>query len=209
MRLKWFLVMVLFILIGLADAVYLTYHHYQMNILKPSEKSFCAINKTIDCDKAAVSEGSTFLGVAVSTWGMFSFLFLLFFVLVERLFYWEIQKALYCCIFLVILFMTIFSLYEAFISFFILKVVCLMCSALYIIMIFLLISCRRALGVSYREFYLLIYELLFRSFSRTLLRKGISVSLISMVVSGVIAFGLDQYFRTYFSYLRVDMLFFN
>ena len=209
MRLKWFLAMVLFILIGIADSVYLTYHHYQVNILKPSEKSFCAISKTIDCDKAAVSEGSLFMGVAVSTWGMFAFLFLLFFVLVERLFYWEVQKALYCCIFLVIISMSVFSAYEAFISFFILKVVCLMCLALYIIMIFLLISCRRALGVTYREFYLLIYELFFRSFSRTLLRKGISVSVISMVVSAIIAFGLDQHFRTYFSYMRVDMLFFN
>ena len=209
MRIKWFLAMVFFILIGLADSIYLTYHHYQVNILKPSEKSFCSISKTIDCDKAAASEGSTFMGVAVSTWGMFSFLFLLLFILVERLLYWEVQKALYCCIFLVIISMALFSAYEAFISFFVLKVVCLMCLALYIIMIFMLISCRRALGVTYREFYLLLHELFFRTFSRTLLRKGISVSLIAIVFSGMIAFGLDQHFRSYFSYMRVDMLFFN
>ena len=209
MQAKWFIMMILFIIIGLSDSIYLTYHHYQVNILKPADKSFCSISKTIDCDKAAASEGSMFLGVAVSTWGMFAFLFLLLFVLVERLLYWEVQKALYCCIFVFIIAMALFSAYEAFISFFVLKVVCLMCLALYITMIFMLIACRRALGVTYREFFLLLHELFFRSFSRTLLRKGISVSLIAIVFSGIIAFGLDQHFRSYFSYMRVDQLFFN
>ena len=209
MRLKWFLMMVIFIIIGLSDSVYLTYHHYQVNILKPEKKSFCSINRTIDCDKAAASEAAIFYDVPVATWGMFAFIFLLLFILVERLLYWEVQKALYCFIFLVIYIMVFFCAYEAFISFFILKIVCLMCLALYIIMAFILVSCKRALDVTHKEFFLLLSNLFFHSFSRNLLRKGISVSIIAIVLSGIIAFGLDHQFKSHFAYERVDRLFFS
>jgi uncharacterized membrane protein len=201
--------MVILMIIGLSDTVYLTYHYYQVNILKPSKKSFCAINQTIDCDKAASSEEAVLLEVPVATWGIFAFVFLLFFILVERLLYWEIQKALYCFVFVVIYAMAAFSAYKAFISFFVLKVVCLMCLGLYIVMGLMVISCKHSLNVSHHELALLLYDLFFRSFSRTLLRKGISVSIIAMVFSGIIAFGLDHQFKNHFAYMRVDMLFFN
>lgn len=206
MRSGWFLVLAFFWILGMADTIYLTYHHYQVNILMPAEKSFCVINKTIDCDKAATGTGSTFMGVPVATWGMFAFLFLMIFVMVERLLYWEIQKALYGFLFLIIYLMAAFSLYEAFISFVILKVVCIMCAMLYVIMLLMLISCKRALGISHREFILLLRNLFFKSFSRTLLRKGISVTIIALVFSGIIAFGLDRKFQTIFSYQRVDLM---
>jgi uncharacterized membrane protein len=201
--------MMILVIIGLTDTVYLTYHHYQVNILKPSKKSFCSINQTIDCDKTASSIGALLFDVPVATWGVFAFSFLLFFILVERLFYWEIQKALYCFMFVVIYAMAAFSAYEAFISFFVLKVVCLMCSFLYVVMALMVISCKYSLNVSHHELALLLYDLFFRSFSRTLLRKGISVSIIALVFSGIIAFGLDHQFRNHFAYLRVDMLFFS
>lgn len=207
MRLKWFVIMILLLIVGLADTVYLAYHHYEINVLQPSTKSFCSINETIDCDKAAVSIGSTFMGIPVATWGMFAFLFVLMFIVVERFFYWEFQKALYCFIYLVLGAMMLFSLYEAFISFFILKVVCIMCLALYVIMLLLLVSCRSALGIRFREFVFLLYDLFFRSFSRKLLRKGISVSIIAIVFSGILAFGLDHRFFNHFSYQRMDQFF--
>ena len=207
MQSKWFLALLFFLIVGLSDSIYLTYHHYQVNILQPATKSFCAINETIDCDRAAVSTGSTMMGIPVATWGMFAFLFLLLFIMVERLLYWEIQRALYCFMYLVMNVMALFSAYEAFISFFVLKVVCIMCTVLYLIMILTLVSCKRALGVSHLEFVLLLYDLFFRSFSRTLLRKGVSVSIIAIVFSGIVAFGLDHQFQMHFSYQRVDMLF--
>jgi uncharacterized membrane protein len=206
LRAKWFAAMVFFLIIGLADSIYLTYHHYQINILAPKAKSFCTINETIDCDKAAASPGSTWMDVPVATWGMFAFLFLMFFIVVERLLYFEIQKALYCFVFLIIYLMALFSLYEAFISFFVINVVCIMCAAMYLIVILMLISCKRALGVSHLEFMLVLRDLFFRSFTRILLRKGVSVAIIAIVVSGIIAFGIDYRFQTVFYYQRVDML---
>ena len=206
MQPKWFLALAFFWILGMADTVYLTYHHYEVNILMPAEKSFCVINQTIDCDKAATGIGSTFMGVPVATWGMFAFLFLMLFVMVERLLYWEIQKALYGFLFFIIYLMAAFSLYEAYISFVILKVVCIMCAMLYIVMLLMLFSCKRALGVTHLEFTLLLRDLFFRSFSRHLLRKGISVTIIALVFSGIIAFGLDQKFQTTFSYRRVNMM---
>ena len=62
MRIKWFFIVIFLIHLGLADSIYLAYHHYEINILEPDTKSFCAINETIDCDKAATSIGSTFWG---------------------------------------------------------------------------------------------------------------------------------------------------
>ena len=198
--------MIFFLIIGLADSIYLTYHHYQINILQPEKKSFCAINETIDCDKAATSVGSTLMGVPVATWGMFAFLFLMLFIMVERLLYFEIQRALYCFVFLIIYVMAFFSLYEALISFLVIKVLCIMCAVLYLIMILMLLSCKRALGISHREFLLVLRELFFRSFTRTLLRKGASVAIIAAVFSGIIAFEIDYKFQTLFSYQRVDIL---
>jgi len=206
LRLKWFLAVILLIHLGLIDSIYLAYHHYEINILDPDGKSFCVINETIDCDKAAASTGSTFMGVPVATWGMFAFLFILFFILVERLLYWEIQKALYCFIYLILHLMALFSAYEAFVSFVVLKVVCIMCVVLYLTMIVLLICCKKALGISHREFLLMLYDLFFKSFSRTLLRKGTSVAIIAIVFSGIIAFGLDHQFQNFFSYQRVNVL---
>ncbi len=206
MRAKWFAAMLFFLIIGLTDSIYLTYNHYHINILQPGTKSFCAISETVDCDKAAVSVGSTLMDVPVSTWGMFAFLFLILFIVVERLLYFEIQKALYCFVFLVIYLMTLFSLYEAFISFFVINVVCIMCAVLYLVLILMLISCKRALGISHREFVLVLRDLFFRSFTRTLLRKGVSVTIIAIVFSGIIAFGIDYKFQTRFAYQRVDIL---
>lgn len=207
MQPKWFLALAFFWLLGMADTVYLTYHHYQVNILMPAEKSFCVINQTIDCDKAATATGATLMGIPVATWGMFAFTFIMMFAIVERLLYWEVQKALYGFLFLIIYLMAAFSLYEAFISFAILRVVCIMCAALYVIMILMLISCKGALGVSHREFFLLLRDLFFRAFSRNLLRKGVSVTIIALVCAGIIAFGIDHRFQRHFSYQRVDRLF--
>jgi uncharacterized membrane protein len=206
LRAKWFAAMVFFLIIGLSDSIYLTYHHYQINILHPQTKSFCTLNETIDCDKVAVSIGSTLMDVPVATWGMFAFLFLMLFIMVERLLYFEIQKALYCFVFLIIYLMTLFSLYEAFISFFVLNAVCIMCAAIYLDVVLMLVSCKRALGISHREFMLLLRDLFFRSFTRTLLRKGVSVAIIAIVFSGIIAFALDYKFQKLFSYQRVDIL---
>jgi uncharacterized membrane protein len=203
---KWALAVIFLLMMGVSDSIYLTYHHYEINILAPEAKSFCAISKTIDCDKAATSAGSMMMGIPVATWGMFAFFFIMFFILVERILYWEVQKALYCFIYLILWLMAAFSAYEAFVSFAVLKVVCIMCVILYLTMVFLLISCKRALGIGHLEFFLLLYDLFFRSFSRTLLRKGASVAIIAVVFSSMIAFGLDYKFQNHFTYQRMTMI---
>ncbi len=48
----------LFLAIGLFDSIYLAYHHYKVNILKPQTASFCVINETIDCDRVAGAPAS-------------------------------------------------------------------------------------------------------------------------------------------------------
>ncbi|MFO7963858.1 MAG: vitamin K epoxide reductase family protein [Desulfobacterales bacterium] len=198
--------MAFFWILGMADTVYLTYHHYRVNILMPAGSSFCAVNEVIDCDKAATSFGSMFMGFPVATWGMFAFLFLVFFMAVERLLYWEIQKALYGFLLFILYTMALFSIVEAFISFFILNVVCIMCVFLYIIIILMVVACKRALAVSHLEFLILLRDLFFSSLFRTLLRKGTSVAIIALVFSGLIAIGLDGKFRETFYYQRVDIM---
>ncbi|MBU1055322.1 MAG: hypothetical protein KKC46_16090 [Proteobacteria bacterium] len=129
----WAATLIWLMLLGIVNTAYLTYHHHYINILQPTTKSFCAINETFDCDKIAKSDESRFMGIPVATLGLFAHLFVLAFLLNAHLFRIKALKAAYTYIFLVLVLMVLFCVYEAIISFVVLKAICIMCSALYII----------------------------------------------------------------------------
>jgi uncharacterized membrane protein len=195
---KWVLLLMIFLFGGLANSVYLTYHHYRINILQPPTKSFCVISKTIDCDRVAVSVGSKLMGIPVATLGMFSHLFLLLYISSERLLKLGIQNELYCSIYVILLMMALFCAYEAFVSFVILRAVCIMCTVLYVTVVFMLILCKQALAMSHGEIFGVLYNLFFPSLSWTILRKGLTAMIAAVAFSGIIAFGFDYGFQTHF-----------
>ncbi len=119
---------VLFLCIALLDALYLTYHHYLINVLQPAHTSFCSINSFIDCDSVAKSSYSTLGGIPVSSIGIFAYTFVLFSYLFLRE---KMGEALYLYLGVIIALMLAFSFYELWVSVFVLKSICLMCCLLY------------------------------------------------------------------------------
>jgi uncharacterized membrane protein len=198
---QWFIVLLILLLAGLANSIYLTYHHYKVNILHPSAKSFCVLSKTIDCDRVARGVGSTFIGIPVATLGMFTHWFLLLLILSELFLKLGIQEVLYCVMYSILLLMVLFSTYEAFISFVILKAVCIMCVVLYFTIGFMLFACKQVLGVGHGEILEVIRGLLFVSISQDLTSKVMVCVCLAVAFSGALAFVCDYGFRMHFKRL--------
>ncbi len=195
---KWVLLLMIFLFGGIANSIYLTYHHYRTNILHPPTKSFCVISETIDCDRVAISVGSKLLGIPVATLGMFAHFFLLLYILSERVLELGIQNELYCSIYVILLMMVLFCAYEAFVSFVILKAVCIMCAVLYVTVGLMLICCKRALAMSQGDIFGVLYNLFFPSLSWSILSKGLTAMITAVALSGIIAFAVDYGFRIHF-----------
>lgn len=195
---EWVMLLIIFLFASIGNSIYLTYHHYRTNILHPVTKSFCVISKTIDCDRVATSFGSKLVGIPVATLGMFAHFFLLFYVLSERVLKLGIQNELYCSIYVILLIMVLFCAYEGFVSFVILRLVCIMCTVLYVTVALMLISCKRALAMSHGEIFGVLYDLFFPSLSWSILTKGLTVMITAVALSGIIAFAFDYAFRTHF-----------
>ncbi len=152
----------------------------------------------IDCDRVASGFGSSLFGIPVATLGMFAHFFILFLILTERGLKLGIHIELHHLIYVILLMMVLFSIYEAFISFVILKAICLMCVALYITMALMLVACQQALGVSHGEILKVAISLFFPSLSRSFLRNGLTAIITALILSGSISFAIDFIFKTHF-----------
>lgn len=71
--------------IGFALSVKLAMIYYTANYDKYALASFCSINDFIDCDGAAKSTVSQFLGIPLAYWGMLFYLLTLFLTFVDKL----------------------------------------------------------------------------------------------------------------------------
>lgn len=191
--------MVVTLVLGWADSIYLTYHHYQVNLMEQQTASFCVINEVIDCDLVAMGFGSTLFGVPVATLGMFAHMYLLIAFIAERLMRPKLYPHMYCVIYLIVLVMVLFAAYEAFVSFFIIKAVCIMCVVLYLLTAFLMISCKRALTPMSGEIIKTLYNLFVPRVSWPhVIRLGL-VLFFALIVTAVIAYGTDRYLVNYFT----------
>ncbi len=63
----------LLVLLGLADTLYLAVSHYR-NYTDIAYSSFCAISRAINCDTVSQSPWSILLGLPVAVWGFFGYL---------------------------------------------------------------------------------------------------------------------------------------
>lgn len=204
---KWYLVLMLFLAIGLFDSIYLAYHHYKVNILKPETASFCVINETIDCDRVTTSFGATVMGVSVATLGMFAHAFLFFFIYIENFLKFGEKEHLYCFVYVIALLMALFALYELFISFVILKAVCIMCVVLYVTTAMTLISCKRGLALKHSEIIKILTNFFFPTLHKPILKRMSTTLIASFVLSAIVSFGLDYKFVKYFERLKIDSYF--
>ena len=72
-------------LIGLVTTIKLAIIYYESNFNPYALSSFCSINDLVDCDGAAKSTTSQFLGVPLAYLGMGFYLFILMLLFVDRL----------------------------------------------------------------------------------------------------------------------------
>ena len=152
----------------------------------------------IDCDRVASGFGSRLLGIPVATLGMFAHFFVLFLILTERSLKLGIQTELHHLIYVIILMMVLFSIYEAFVSFVILKAICLMCIALYITMALMLMACKQTLGMSHGEILKVAISLFFPSLSKSFLGNVLTAITTALILSGSMSFAIDFVFKTHF-----------
>lgn len=76
---------VFFALIGFVTTIKLAIIYYDANFNPYALPSFCSINDFVDCDGAAKTVHSQFLGIPLAYWGMFLYLFIIFLVFVDKL----------------------------------------------------------------------------------------------------------------------------
>ena len=72
-------------ILGIMLTVELAMIYYHANYDKYALSSFCSINNFVDCDGAAKTDVSQFLGIPLAYWGIFFYLTVLFLTFVDRL----------------------------------------------------------------------------------------------------------------------------
>jgi protein-disulfide isomerase/uncharacterized membrane protein len=116
---------VLLILAGLADSIYLSVHHYLV-YTDIGYESFCAISKAVNCDTVSQSPYSIFLGVPVAVWGVAGYLFCL--LLLPFAFSADAgKKKMWPLLFSVTFIFSLVSIIFAVISIFYIRSYCIMC----------------------------------------------------------------------------------
>ena len=119
------LIAVLFVVAVLANA-YSIYLYYLVNHTAEAVHSICSINAQFDCESVARSRYASLANAPVALWGAEFFTLLLVFVLLRRsIASWR------GFVFFALLLSAPFSVYLAIVSFWKLKTVCLMCTAVY------------------------------------------------------------------------------
>lgn len=145
-------IVILLCLIGIALASILTVQHYRLLDRGFEEKSFCSINEWIDCDAVNASSYSSLFSLPVSGLGLLYYLVVLLYAFLSLKSAPPKKEGLIFC-FLLSAGALVFSLYMAYISLFVLELLCLLCAGiiLSVLLIFLLLP--PAMGGRWRDIF--------------------------------------------------------
>lgn len=138
-------------IVGMVGSAIATYQYFQILKFGFENKSFCSINAFIDCDVAYASSHAQFFGVPLSWLG------LLFYILMFGLAFWILWKGssapeLASFGWLLSLGGVGMTIYKAYISFTVLKVLCLICATMYVVNLTLLFSWHSFLKIGLGNF---------------------------------------------------------
>ena len=126
-------------IIGLVLTIKLAMIYYVANYEKYALSSFCSINDFIDCDGAARTRFSQFLGIPLAYWGMLFYITTLFLTFVDKLKnikflrFLEVFKNPFAYITAIGTFAFIVSMILACISLWVIKKLCILCVITYFI----------------------------------------------------------------------------
>ena len=126
-------------LIGFIVSIKLAFIHYFANYDKYALSSICSINDFVDCDGAARTVYSQFLGIPLCYWGIFFYITVLFLTVVDKfknfrfLKFLEVFKEPRAYITTLGSIAFLFSMLLAIISIFVIKKLCILCFVTYLI----------------------------------------------------------------------------
>jgi len=126
-------------IVGLGLAIKLAFIYYAANFDRYALSSFCSINDFVDCDGAARSDYSQFLGIPLAYWGIFFYLVVLFLTFVDKLKnlkflgFLDVFKAPKAYIATLGTISFVVSMVLASISLFVIKKLCILCLITYFI----------------------------------------------------------------------------
>ena len=125
--------------IGFGLTIYLAIVYYEANFNQYALPSACALNDFMDCDAVAKTTESQFFGVPLAYWGMFLYLFMMMLMCVDKLKqfsmlkFLEVFKNKYHYIASLGMISFGISMILLCVSLFVIKKLCIMCAATYII----------------------------------------------------------------------------
>ncbi len=145
-------ILIVLSLLGVGISAWLVSQHFHLLKSGFSEKSFCSFNETFNCDVVNGSSYSEIASIPLAGLGLLYYLFMLIATLTARFTSGE-KKSLLTFSFFLSLFSVAFIFYTAYVSFFILHAVCVMCIALYLITLFLFLLTPKAVGTKWGDFF--------------------------------------------------------
>jgi uncharacterized membrane protein len=196
---KWFWVFSFFLLIAFIDALFLTYLHHWINIIQPDICPLCSSKYAfIDCEAVSMSKYATFLGIPVSSLGVFAYLFIILFLLAVFYLQKDLLKNYLSILYPILLLLLLFSLYELYASVFKIKALCPYCAVLYICIIVMAVSCKLAVQSSHKKIFESFYHYLLSLFN---LKNAFNITLIvaTLAISSLFAFGVDSHYKYKYS----------
>lgn len=188
---KWIFASLFAALLGMVDTAVLTANHYKIANEGLMGRSFCNLSSTIDCDTALMSAHAYLWKIPNSELGF------LFYFLIALFCAWALVAASKRHSLLSFLLHTCFagilySLYMAYILFFKLKVICLMCTASYILTLALFIFLLAATKTKPWKFLGFVLTYIKRTFNPPT-DKAQKTALAQYLMITIIIFGIGTY----------------
>lgn len=192
------IIILILALAGSVITVKLSIIYYDSNFNPYALPSFCSVNQFIDCDGVAQTAYSQFLGVPLSLWGLFFYLFTIFLLFVNKLkrvkhlgFLKVFRHPMrYICALGLLSFLISMTL--ASISIFEIKKICILCVFTYFLNLLIAFA-----AVSKTSFYYSL-KISVIDFIRTLRIKKYLISFLALILiaSGVLAYTSLSYVLT-------------
>ena len=136
----YFWTVMLLVVIGLADSIYLAISHYRV-YTDITYSSFCALSKAINCDTVSQSPYSIFWQIPLPIWGIAGYIFFLLFLPLARSKDAD-KERVWALLFLLSLLFTLCSIILAVISSYYIRSYCIMCLVSYAVNLLLLFYTR-------------------------------------------------------------------
>lgn len=173
-------------IIGIVLSLELCKIYYDANFNPYALSSFCSVNNVIDCDGVAKTSYSQFFGIPLCLWGLFFYSFIIFlftapFLAKFKIFkFAEVFKNPQAYIFCLSSLAFAISMCLAFISFFIINKICILCLITYFVDLFIALSTK-----NYKEKWYFELKTSIEDFKSAISIKKYLIAFIAVILLGI------------------------